>query len=100
MPRADRSIAFLTGLIIAALYVILLVGFVQESYMRRDAAGRADGAGTWLAVEDASPRGCRIELRACARVPPDRSENAPEAPRFDNGRIPLNLGHRSTTERR
>ena len=38
MPRADRSITFLAGMIIAALYVILLVGSSQESYMRRDAA--------------------------------------------------------------
>src|SRR5579864_2052867 len=34
MPRADRSTAILTGMIIAALYVIMLVGFAQESYMR------------------------------------------------------------------
>ena len=40
MPRADRSITILTGMIIAALYVVLLVGFAQESYMRRDAASR------------------------------------------------------------
>ena len=42
MPRADRSITILTGMIIAALYVILLVGFAQESYMRRDAGSRAN----------------------------------------------------------
>ena len=41
MPRTDRSITILTGMIIAALYVILLVGFSRESYMRRDACGAA-----------------------------------------------------------
>ena len=35
MPRTDNSITVLTGMIIAALYVILLVSFSQESYMRR-----------------------------------------------------------------
>ena len=50
MPRTDKSIGILTGMIIAALYVILLVGFTRESYMsressmRRDAASRTDGA--------------------------------------------------------
>ena len=45
MPRADRSIAILTGMIIAALYVILLVGFARESYMRtRQAAWTAPAA--------------------------------------------------------
>ena len=41
MPRVDRSVRILTGMIIAALYVIMLVGFAQESYMRRDAADRS-----------------------------------------------------------
>ena len=46
MPRTDRSVALLTGMIIAALYVILLVGFSRESYMRRDAAAaRAELSG-------------------------------------------------------
>ena len=36
VPRADRSVAIMTGMIIAALYVIMLVGFSRESYMRRD----------------------------------------------------------------
>ena len=30
MPRTDKSIGILTGMIIAALYVILLVGFTRE----------------------------------------------------------------------
>ena len=73
MPRADRSIPILTGMIIAALYVILLIGFSRESYMRRDAAARANGGGQSLVVEDVSKRLCRVERTASA-LPPDISE--------------------------
>jgi hypothetical protein len=108
MPRADRSITILTGMIIAALYVILLVGFVQESYMRRDAAGRRNGAGGWTAIHDVSKRVCRIETPVCAEAPQNLSEPGQESGQesgqdallFDNGRILPKLGHRSTTERR
>jgi len=68
MPRADRSITILTGMIIAALYVILLVGFARESYMRRDAANRLDGVGGWTAIDDVSKRVCRIEPPVCAEA--------------------------------
>ena len=74
MPRADRSIPILTGLIIAALYVILLIGFSRESYMRRDAAARVNGAGSSLAVEDVAKRICRVERTASAALSPDLSE--------------------------
>jgi hypothetical protein len=104
MLRADRSITILTGMIIAALYVILLVGVAQESYMRRDAASRLNGTGGWTAIHDASKRVCRIEPPVCAEAPPNRSEPGQESGQdarlFDNARIPLNLWHRSTTERR
>ena len=100
MPRADRSITILTGLITAALYVILPVGFTQESYMRRDAASRQNGTGGWTAINDVSKRVCRIEPPVCAEAPQNLSEPGQEALLFDNARIPLKLGHRSTTERR
>jgi hypothetical protein len=61
MPRTDRSVALLTGMIIAALYVILLVGFSRESYMRRDATARGDAAAARPAGDDASKRLCRAE---------------------------------------
>ena len=99
MPRADRSITILTGTIIAALYVILLVGFARESYMRRDAAS-LNGAGGWTVIYDVSKRVCRIEPPVCAEAAPNRSEPDPDARLFDNARIPPKLGHRSTTERR
>ena len=106
MPRADRSITILTGMIIAALYVVLLVGFAQESYMRRDAASRLNGAG-WTAIHNVSKRVCRVEPD-CAETPPNLSvagqetgqETGQDARLFDNARIPPKLGHRSTTERR
>ena len=41
MSRREKSIAIPTGMIIAALYVVLLVGFSRVSYMRRDADTRA-----------------------------------------------------------
>jgi|SRR6185295_9345259 hypothetical protein len=74
MPRADRSIPILTGLIIAALYVILLVGFSRESYMRRDASARANSVGHSLVVEDAAKRTCRVERTASAALSPDIGE--------------------------
>jgi len=68
MPRADRSIPFLTGLIIAGLYVILLVGFTRESYMRRDALARASAADRFV-VQDAARPTCRFEPAASAPPP-------------------------------
>jgi hypothetical protein len=67
MPRTDKSVAILTGMIVAALYVILLVGFSRESYMRRDAmAARADGANERTAIDDAARRMCRVERSICS----------------------------------
>jgi hypothetical protein len=74
MPRADRSIPFLTGLIIAALYVILLVGFSRESYMRRDALARLTAAAGWPTAENVSKRGCRIGRSASAASTPEAAE--------------------------
>jgi hypothetical protein len=72
MPRTDRSVAILTGMIIAALYVILLVGFTRESYMRRDATLRAEGPGACPTIRDVSKRVCGIEPPLCAALFPDR----------------------------
>jgi hypothetical protein len=35
MPKLDKSVAILTGMIFAAIYVILLIGFSRESYVLR-----------------------------------------------------------------
>ena len=80
MPRTDNSIGILTGMIIAALYVILLVGFTRESYMsressmRRDAASRADGAGGSPATQDVAKQVCSADLSLCAALFADASE--------------------------
>jgi hypothetical protein len=72
MPRTDRSTTILTGMIIAALYVILLIGFSRESYMRRDAAQLAAGAGGPPPVRDALGRACPIEPPICRANEPAR----------------------------
>ena len=75
MPRTDNSITILTGMIIAALYVILLVGFGQESYMRRDATSRADSlVAVGPAIHDVSNRICRVEPPFCAALFADPGE--------------------------
>ena len=64
MIRTDKSVTFLTGMIIAALYVIMLVGFSRESYMRRDAlAVRVDA---WNVADDAANQMCRIDRPVCS----------------------------------
>jgi hypothetical protein len=76
MPRTEKSTAILTGMIIAALYVILLVCFAQESYMRRDAASRAAVSVAQAAAQNASSRVCRIEPSLCAVLFFDESERS------------------------
>ena len=70
MPRTDKSLTFLTGMIIAALYVILLVGFSRESYMRRDAETLSDVLRGASAIDDAANRMCRIDRPACPPLSP------------------------------
>lgn len=98
MPRADKSTAILTGMIIAALYVILLVGFTQESYMRkesylrreidmrRDAAGRSDGSAGWPVIHDVSKRVCRIEPPLCAGLLADADDRQSCTPSIETAR--------------
>lgn len=74
MPRTDKSITILTGMIIAALYVILLVSFTQESYMRRDAARLTDASGARAVTRDVSKRVCRAEPPLCASLFQDPGE--------------------------
>jgi hypothetical protein len=84
MPRTDKSVTCLTGMIIAALYVILLIGFSRESYMRRDAAALADGPAApadipsgWSVTDDASNRMCRIERPVCPPLTLWRANGTP-----------------------
>ena len=65
MPQVDRSTNILTGMIIAALYVILLVGFVRESYTYRDATQRESDRMTSVYWRDVPKNACRIDLALC-----------------------------------
>jgi hypothetical protein len=71
MSRSQRSVAIPTGMIIAALYVVLLVGFSRESYMRRDAMSRAASIEA-LQSRNISEMPCPPSRRNCA--PPATSE--------------------------
>lgn len=64
MSRSEKSIAIPTGMIIAALYVVLLVGFSRESYMRRDAVLRTalEKSGARISGPD---RRCEGNQAAC-----------------------------------
>ena len=69
LPRTDKSVTVMTGMIIAALYVLLLVGFSQESYMRRDAAAvRFELASAPPVTGSVSKRVCRTEQPLCATL--------------------------------
>ena len=78
LPRTDKSVTVMTGMIIAALYLILLVGFTQESYMRRDAAARFELASApsttgqvstgQVLTGNVSKRVCRTEHPLCATL--------------------------------
>ena len=74
MLRTDKSVTILTGMIIAALYVILLVGFSRESYMRRDATALTDGFSEGRAAYDDSKRLCRVEMPLCGVLFTDENE--------------------------
>jgi hypothetical protein len=77
MPRTDKSVTILTGMIIAALYVIMLVGFSRESYMRRDASALADAPPGFSLAGDTSLRLCRLERPVCPPFTPARTNAAP-----------------------
>lgn len=75
LPRTDKSVTVMTGMIIAALYLILLVGFSQESYMRRDAAAaRFELASALPIAGNVSKRVCRTEQPLCATLFADADE--------------------------
>jgi hypothetical protein len=70
-------------MIIAALYVILLVGFSRESYMRRDATVRV-AAARWQTLQNISNRMCRAGQSDCEAVSAAATERqaclAPDGP--------------------
>ena len=80
MPQADKSIAILTGTIVAALYVILLVGFTKESYLWREssvpriAPSRVSDPGCLAPAQDGSRQACSPDVALCATLFLDASE--------------------------
>jgi hypothetical protein len=66
MPRTDKSVSFLTGMIIAALYVVLLVSFSRESYVMR--GGNPAVASAVAACAEPSTQACAIERSICTPV--------------------------------
>jgi hypothetical protein len=68
MPRADKSVTFLTGMIIAALYVILLVGFSRESYVLRGNPGAVSASAAAAVCADASKQVCSPDRPTCTPV--------------------------------
>jgi hypothetical protein len=65
LPRTDRSTNILTGMIIAALYVVLLVGFVRESYTYRHAVRLQQDRGGLVSMRDVAITGCRVDPSLC-----------------------------------
>jgi len=73
-PRVDKPVTVMTGMIIAALYLILLLGFTRESYMKRDAAMRVELATARSMPVDVSKRTCRAEHPLCLEMFADADE--------------------------
>jgi hypothetical protein len=78
-PRVEKSVTVMTGMIVAGLYSILLIGVSRESYMKRDAMKRDAAPGFELASartvpEPVSKRTCRPEHPLCATLFDDATE--------------------------
>jgi hypothetical protein len=73
-PRVDKSVTVMTGMIVAALYLILLLGFVRESYMKRDAATRFNLASARPVPVDGPKRSGRAEHPLCLETFADAGE--------------------------
>jgi hypothetical protein len=78
-PRVEKSVTVMTGMIVAGLYSILLIGVSRESYMKRDATKRAAAPGLELAgartvPEPVSKRTCLLEHPLCATLFDDAAE--------------------------
>ncbi len=73
LPRVDKSVTVMTGMIVAGLYSILLIGVTRESYMKRDAVEREAAPGFELASARTVPapvpkRSCVPEHPLCATL--------------------------------
>ena len=73
-PRVDKSVTVMTGMIVAALYLVLLLGFTRESYMKRDAETRFELASAKSVPVDVPKRTCRAEHPLCVEMFADADE--------------------------
>ena len=83
MSRSQRSVAIPTGMLIAALYVVLLVGFSRESYMRRDAMFRAASIEA-MQFQNISERSCPVSRRNCAPATVSGRQDCPISEEMSN----------------
>ena len=84
LPRVERSVTVMTGMIVAGLYSILLIGVTRESYMKHDAAKRdaaprfelasAKAESTRTVPPPVSKRACLPEHPLCATLFDDATE--------------------------
>jgi hypothetical protein len=74
LPRVDKSVTVMTGLIIAAMYVVLLLSSTRESYMKRDAEMRFELASARSVPVDVPKRTCRAEHPLCVEMFSDADE--------------------------
>ena len=74
LPRVDKSVTVMTGMIIAAMYVVLLLSSTRESYMKRDAETRFELASARSVPVDVPKRTCRAEHPLCVEMFADADE--------------------------
>ena len=74
LPRADKSVTVMTGLIIAAMYIVLLLSSIRESYMKRDAEMRFELASARSVSVDVPKRTCSAEHPLCVEMFADADE--------------------------
>jgi hypothetical protein len=74
LPRVDKSVTVMTGMIIAAMYIVLLLGSTRESYMKRDAEMRFELASARPVPVDVPKRTCRAEQPLCVEMFADADE--------------------------
>jgi hypothetical protein len=74
LPRVDKSVTIMTGMIIAAMYIVLLLSSTRESYMRRDADMRFELASARSAPVDVPKQTCRAENPLCIEMFADAGE--------------------------
>ena len=68
LPPVDKSVTVMTGMIIAAMCVVLLLSSTRESYMTRDAQMRFELASARSVPVDVPKRTCHAENPLCVEM--------------------------------